>query len=170
MKMSDYNNLFKKIKDFGEAKINPISKIERLKEILEDFEREHNVFATGIFSKEGLEIMTAFQKDYINREQLGAYGTKHCYTGIEFMEKIFSEPTTVQIVEKMLKSNIGNVKAELKCIILDIFLDSLSLPIIISPIPAIGLIIMVAKGRENLALIKMNLDKLKRAIQDSIIN
>ena len=171
-----YDNLLKKIKHFNK-KIKLISsKKEKLKEILENFEREHNILISGIFDADGLEIVTAFQQEYIDQEKLGAYGSKLFDSGLEFVKKVMAEPLTAKTIYEILKDDVKERKTQLKCIILDMAIEKFNAqtlkieqyptPIIISPIEGIGIIIMIVEQREHLALIKMNLDNLKENIQN----
>ncbi|MFX1449668.1 MAG: hypothetical protein ACFFCM_02425 [Promethearchaeota archaeon] len=169
-----YNDILKKIKKLHKGQKNVVPKSDILKDILENFEKEHNILISGIFNEDGLEIVTGFQQKYIDEVKLGAYGSKLCDAALEFMKKVIAEPLTSKNLDELLKMNVRDRKTELKSIVLETTIERYNVdnlkseqyitPILLSPVPGIGLIIMIVEHRENLALIKMNLDYLKDLI------
>ena len=169
-----YNEILEKLKILSGKPGDHISKEEKLRKILEKFEKEHDILISGIFNEDGLEIVTGFQREYVDEEKLGAYGCKLCDAGLEFMIKVLAEPLTSKTLHEVLKTNLCNRKTNLKCIVLESTVERINphtsqteqffTPIIVSPIEQVGYIIMIIEHRENLALIKMNLDYLKDLI------
>ncbi|NVM01793.1 MAG: hypothetical protein HWN67_05635 [Candidatus Helarchaeota archaeon] len=95
------------------------------------------------------------------------------------MKKVILEPLTSKNLNELLKINIEERQTELKSIVLETIIEKFDLnnlksehyitPILISPINGIGLIIMIVEHRENLVLIKMNLDYLKDLIRNILL-
>ncbi len=174
-----YDNVLNRIKKLHNGQKDFVPKGDMLKQVLENFEKEHDILISGVFNEDGLEIVTGFQQKYIDEERLGAYGSKLCDAGLEFMKKVISEPLTSKNLNELLKIDIQDRKTELKSIVLETTVEKYDLnnlkseqyltPILISPIKGIGVIVMIVEKRENLALIKMNLEHLKDLIRNILL-